>query len=524
MGKSIENLPALTPLKQWKMTVESIRGFEQPITWAQDASASKERLDSLSKPKGKEPKLSKRGTIGAKHGTGVNTLGSIQIIDSNGHQVTTAKGTFFGGGDLHAEDKAIRTLLKQKDSRFAGCTIQVTVEKTPCPSCREKLEKFARKIRANELKVYLPSRQLPTDPLPKRPVTSKTVSTTALLSKTPVKSMDLDYSETYQHSSELPEDSRGVKGKSTSLKNRGTSEAEGDFLDGPKTKKNSVGRGQRLKGLAKKAVGFRLSFTGNILLEAMKAVLFSILEGMLNKTNQEEISRSYFIFIYKPYISKKIKIALAPKHTKRWSEITQKSRITLYHSYWVYMKHHSEINTENLVTFIGTGVTVQRSFLKVEAIPEKTSFSWSGELIPLLHIGEKEKTKKKNVFRYLYTHRLLVWDSDVFLFAERLKSIQIYIRTLIREAAKKSVSYQEVGIVDKIDKHLDNFEFLAALNMLPKTLLLHSKYRDKIKSYMETGESWVAMFESTFHPHQETLLSLYLDRNPFTLRKKISKN
>lgn len=206
MGSPQTTKPALTPFEQWKVTVEAARGFEFPITWSQDSIAGREKNEGLHKlSHSKSTKQTSRGTVGAKHGMGYNTLASIQIINPNGNQTFIAKGAFLRTGDFHAEDKAIQTLLKGDTSHFKGSTVQLVVETTPCPACRLKLNSFARKIGAVRLDVYLPSRESPLEKSslqsvnkkPRTP-TSKTVSTTALLSKTPVLSMEMDYQKSYK--------------------------------------------------------------------------------------------------------------------------------------------------------------------------------------------------------------------------------------------------------------------------------------------------------------------------------------
>jgi hypothetical protein len=142
-GEGPARSPALTPEEMWTQLVQSKRGFESSSSGAGDTHRSSPatappgglQLDDAGKPVAK----------GAPLGKGYETFAGVQLVDADGNQVAVAADSFHGGGpDNHAEARCVRSLEAQGPARLPGGKLVVVSDQSICPTCRERLLKYAK--------------------------------------------------------------------------------------------------------------------------------------------------------------------------------------------------------------------------------------------------------------------------------------------------------------------------------------------------------------------------------------------
>ena len=104
--------------------------------------------------------------VGKALGTGYQTYGAVQLINSEGNQILTGIGAYLGGGDPHAEAAAIAALERAlpPGTDLTGARMMVVVDQAPCPNCASALETFATEKGIAKMEVYVPERPSLTKP------------------------------------------------------------------------------------------------------------------------------------------------------------------------------------------------------------------------------------------------------------------------------------------------------------------------------------------------------------------------
>jgi hypothetical protein len=141
--------PALTPEQIWSQVVQPKRGFEARRYNADDryrgipAAPLGNRLDP--------------GVRGGQVGFGVDTVGSVQLVDATGERSWIAVGHFTGGGpEFHAEIRSLNALRNQAPQRLQGSRLVVVVDQLVCPTCRQALTDYAQSVGVESIEIYHP--------------------------------------------------------------------------------------------------------------------------------------------------------------------------------------------------------------------------------------------------------------------------------------------------------------------------------------------------------------------------------
>lgn len=338
---------------------------------------------------------------------------------------------------------------------------------------------------------------------------------------------------------------RGGKTKDRGTGDKGTGDRTGRTKSSGTTSKGAVKQrlGKARSAIKKGALAAksgsvrlaktRLSFRGNLVLDLAKAALFGILEGKLNKVNQEGISRDYASQVYEPQIDKVVQIALesAPEWAKMRS--MQHKRRYIPHSYAVYMEQQAKSLSDAIIN-IARSFSFVEVYVRLEAFDNQGDYfqDWS-KLRDPIEVGKRRKTSDPNIVKYIYTNHLLVWDPLVFKEVQNLKAYQAKAKMLMVKAREKalvktwlpsdvmSVQTAESSITALLDK----YEFLGAYNELQQSNSALLKRIDTVflEKTILAGEKVITRAER-FKAQQKTLLIMHLNSNPFTkLRKRIKR-
>jgi hypothetical protein len=87
--------------------------------------------------------------VGPARAPGYHVYSAIQVVDPRGRQVVLSFGAYIGGGDLHAEEQALRELrsILPRDGSLRGGRLITTVTQDPCGpgrhNCSQQLQTFA---------------------------------------------------------------------------------------------------------------------------------------------------------------------------------------------------------------------------------------------------------------------------------------------------------------------------------------------------------------------------------------------
>lgn len=148
---------ALTPDEMWTQLVQSRRGFESSSSGAGDtyrSSPAKVPPGSLSVDEAGNPTAK-----GAPLGKGYETFAGVQLVDADGNRVAVAADGFGGGGaDDHAEARCVRTLEKHGPTSLVGGKLVVVSDQTICPTCRQRLIKYAKSRGLTVIEPHEPAR------------------------------------------------------------------------------------------------------------------------------------------------------------------------------------------------------------------------------------------------------------------------------------------------------------------------------------------------------------------------------
>jgi hypothetical protein len=325
---------------------------------------------------------------------------------------------------------------------------------------------------------------------------------------------------------------KGPKSKSSdpTQGSGGQSKSKGGTKQKLKNAKGAIKKGAKfVKSGAGRLAKFRLSFRGNLILDLAKAVLFSVLEGKLDKVNQEGIARHYTKEVYEKQIDPAVQVAL--KSASEWSKSKKMQHLRRYvpHSYYVYMERQAEDWRDGVVGFV-------RGFSFVEVYHGLEPISGQGEHFQdwtrakkQLEIGKRRDTDEPEVFRYIYRQHLLVWDPHVYQQSRNLKVIRSKSTRLMAKARESALQglllpNEQLPILAsemKIIALLNDYEFLAAHRELRNSKLKSFKNVDTsfLEQTMLAGEKTVRRAEK-MKQQQKTLLIMYLNANPFTKTRK----
>lgn len=100
---------------------------------------------------------------GGRH-AGQSVFALIQVTDRQGRSVALARGEYIGGGERHAEEKAIAALnnIIPLGADLRGGTMTVVLDQEPCSpdrrDCLGHLRDYAN-TRGLKLEIWLPTRQ-----------------------------------------------------------------------------------------------------------------------------------------------------------------------------------------------------------------------------------------------------------------------------------------------------------------------------------------------------------------------------
>jgi hypothetical protein len=133
----------------WSQIVQPKRGFE-----ARSYNADDRYRGTPAAPLG--DRLNP-GSRGGPVGFGVDTVGSVQLVDASGERSWIAVGHFTGGGpEAHAEIHSLNALKNEGPRWLQGSRVMVVVDQTVCPSCRRALTDFAKSVGAESIEIYHP--------------------------------------------------------------------------------------------------------------------------------------------------------------------------------------------------------------------------------------------------------------------------------------------------------------------------------------------------------------------------------
>jgi len=273
-------------------------------------------------------------------------------------------------------------------------------------------------------------------------------------------------------------------------------------------------RSSRLAGRAEKLSRLKLSFRGNLVVDLAKLVLFSVLEGKLNRVNQERMAIDYHEFIYKRFVDKHVTQELARTHSRAWRRRMRGAwfYVTVY--YAVDMEIQAEGGQDALVA-IARGfefVQVYQRTYTLSRPPSIASETTRREVDLLVQYRKPEKTRSKNVLRYHYKARMPIWEENAYREAQNL-------RVLREQAKKRSSMVKDSARRDRVRAKLDGWQFSAAFQELGGTRGL--VMRPHLRFLVQTILAGVKAVDraNNFTHQQKTIVKLLLDTDPFPKRR-----
>jgi hypothetical protein len=151
-----------TPLSSdelWRNVVQPKRGFEaRPFDAADRYRGTGRPPHPTLDAEFWRSRLAKN-VRGGPLGFGVDTVGSVQLVDASGKRAWIGAGHFVGPAhdlEKHAEACSLRGLGEHAPKRLPGSRLVVVVDQIVCDSCRAKLMAYAKQVGAKSIEIYHP--------------------------------------------------------------------------------------------------------------------------------------------------------------------------------------------------------------------------------------------------------------------------------------------------------------------------------------------------------------------------------
>lgn len=304
----------------------------------------------------------------------------------------------------------------------------------------------------------------------------------------------------------------------------------------PPTRTHKIGgRGSKLAVKFEKITKFKPKFTGNIIIEAAKIVLFSVLQGMLDKVNAEMLNFHYNDKILRPFIQPLIEDAVRVTLNGELYQAYPKTR-----RQWVYFHHeydvemHQEADTlSDAIVIVASGFEVPETMMGVRPDPDDFGVWALVRDAPLARthtIGKKQKTGRKNVVRYRHHRYQLVHSPRAVMMHATLNAIRNRSIDRLNVLAGKLAVGGAAPWVAKSGAALANlineFAFLQAKTLLDgasATILSNHKHElDVISHDLAYGDVLLTLTELQ-GVEEQAMLALLLGADPFTSKKEAEK-
>ncbi|WP_299444212.1 hypothetical protein [uncultured Phycicoccus sp.] len=292
----------------------------------------------------------------------------------------------------------------------------------------------------------------------------------------------------------------------------------------------------RLAGGFQKVSRFSPKFTGTVILEVAKAVLFGALRAKLAKVNLEMTAASYARNVYEPYIAPHVLQAIRLGRSEEWDVARPKDvnrYVYLVHGYEVRMHQEAETLADAIV-IVGGGFEIAETLQEVRAT-RPGDLWWLSRKTPLseqaiLEVDKRRKTDEKDVVSYFHRRATLVYSPRVAQAWRWIDGVQDdAIRQLNALAARLEADGYGPWVAkgaSAIAEQVNDAAFLAAtwtveLARIPLPATYHAEL-SRLQLSLLRGDVGLGL-AAGYRRDERALLVAYLGVDPFLSRRRMER-
>jgi len=292
------------------------------------------------------------------------------------------------------------------------------------------------------------------------------------------------------------------------------------------------------KGVSK----LRLGFGADLIVTLATEIMLGILESKLQEVNDEGIRREYGDKVYKG-MRTSIGETLMQAVNKTVLAVQQgvfegaARGVGINPNLYMYFRYQYDVLMERQAKDISDAiVSIIRGFDFVEVYHDLNpvgQVSVTTSKTPLKSVISRDKRReiRTDIFRYRYTHKMLVWDPEVKKLYYRLWNSRVKLLNLLSEKIARSGPIDkewatEMGIALK--ELVNQYRFLEGIGLLNE-IPIHqndlpkARTRERNTIFMKVAAELLKAeldlkHASNWSGDRQVLLSLYLDTDPFPSR------
>jgi hypothetical protein len=290
-------------------------------------------------------------------------------------------------------------------------------------------------------------------------------------------------------------------------------------------------RGARLAERAERGLSrVRIGFGADLLITIATEIMLRVLEAKLARVNNEGIQRQYRSKVYNAHLKRIIDETVGQVRSGIFAEAAGKLR-----SQWIYLVYQYDILMERQAEDLSDAIiSIIRGFDFVEVFHDLVFVGSPDALVasgPLKRVIDVDKRRqiREDIFRYRYTHKLVLWDPEAAGLFYTLRDTRAKLLALLAETMKRVVPKTEnipwvtaysVELANLIDRYQFRTAYRLLLGQYPGFTRLPKIPNQAIRDLLEFMEALrtadlLLDTPSSWAEDRRMILTFYLDVDVF---------
>jgi hypothetical protein len=292
------------------------------------------------------------------------------------------------------------------------------------------------------------------------------------------------------------------------------------------------------------ANALRLGFVASLVVQVATEILLGVLESKLSKVNEEGIQRAYLNNIYRGMrtptgesLMQAVESTVAQVQQGVFEDAARQAGVNTNTTCLYFVYSYDLLMERQASDFRDAVVSIIRGFDFVEVFQTVVPYGQVSVLKtakPLRTVitTERRREIRKDIFRYRYTHRLLVWDPEVRSTFHRIWNTRITLLRVLEESVGKARSEDMLWAApyaETLRRYINQYRFLESVNIiggdradagaLPKIPDGRKGVFAKLATTLVNGDKVLAA-PSSWQEDRRNLLELYLGTDALRSRER----
>lgn len=284
----------------------------------------------------------------------------------------------------------------------------------------------------------------------------------------------------------------------------------------------------------------RIGFGADLLIQVASELMLGILESKLSQVNEEGIQRDYRKNVYNVLLKHLIDETVEQVRSGIFSAAAESVSRGLS-SQWLYLEYQYDLLMErqakdvsDAIISIIRGFNFVEVYYGLEPVKKPVPRRYSKPLTQVIHRDKRRKISE-DVFRYRFTHQLLVWDPEAAVVFSALRKERAHLLSLIEVTMKEIFNRSEASPwaplhFSELERLVNQFQFNTAHKLLVDPDLAHrdfpripDEHKHKFKELSDSlaKADRLLRIPSTWPHDRRMVLALYLGADPFAPRNEI---